>query len=258
MVDLDGVQANVDTVVEIYGDKSDAELLARAEELRASLEARPKPKPPVTLLILFGLFIIISAVYFSDQRAVVAQISYEGISALQDPIQTVSTQTEVIEKTVGSKQFFITAQADYRMTAKVKHIRHYSPNEDATAPIGPYDLALAWGQMADAQMDKYFSYAQTARAYFVDWKSNCPLTRDYILDHSANTHIIPANEQVLKGVQATKVEDTIYLEGHLVNVVAKIDGRDITWQSSLTRTDRGKSCEVFYVKKIMLGNEHFE
>ena len=82
-----------------------------------------------------------------------------------------------------------------------------------------------------------------------------------ISNHSANNHIIAATNNVLEGVK-NKKNDIVYMEGYLVNVFGK--GKDnegiITWDTSLSRDDNSYEggCEVFYVKKLLIGSKTYE
>jgi hypothetical protein len=74
--------------------------------------------------------------------------------------------------------------------------------------------------------------------------------------HSANTHIISANSNITAVLDEVQINDIIYLEGYLVNVITEIEGTTWFVDTSLTRRDTGDGgCEQLYVTKI-IWNEH--
>ncbi len=77
------------------------------------------------------------------------------------------------------------------------------------------------------------------------WTRKFPLSRREIETHSANMHIIPANEKVQTALKEVRRGDIVEFKGSLVKAQAK-DGW--CWVSSLTRADTGNhSCELVWV-----------
>lgn len=106
------------------------------------------------------------------------------------------------------------------------------------------------------EYQKGIKYSQSNRWYHYTYNKDFPLPRSYIYKHSANVHIIPANENITKGLKQIKKNDKVYLEGFLVYVKGKLKNRPGQWKSSLKRNDTGPgSCEVLYLKKIILGDQ---
>ena len=73
------------------------------------------------------------------------------------------------------------------------------------------------------------------------------------ISDAANTHIIPANDEIRDLVGYIRRGDHIKLKGYLVNVSGYRDADRATfvWNSSTSRTDTGPhSCEVFYVTSV--------
>jgi len=80
-----------------------------------------------------------------------------------------------------------------------------------------------------------------------------------VVAHSANNHIVPVNENVGRAVKSVKKKDAVVLEGYLVNIQGSYKGRDVRWNSSLSRTDTGNgSCELFYVTKVRIESKVYE
>ena len=140
----------------------------------------------------------------------------------------------------------ITPLATYTIEARVLSKERY--RYDREADLSPYDLMLGWLEMSDERIVSQFSFSQGQRWGF--WKTDRtpPLKEDEVALFAANTHILPADEAVLKAVKKLREGDVIQASGYLVEVNAEDGWR---WRSSLSRTDtRGGSCEVFWVESI--------
>ena len=72
----------------------------------------------------------------------------------------------------------------------------------------------------------------------------------------ANTHLIPASDNIRKAMRFARKGDTVKLDGYLVNVEALKDGTiKSTWHSSTSREDKGNgACEILYVKNLQIGD----
>ncbi len=145
-------------------------------------------------------------------------------------------------------------QAEYRIAARVLQS---TPYDDWQAAFTPLDLALGWGKLGEPQTDKGIDWWQSDRWYFYRLHrrlGKIPLTQAYIIQHSANVHIIPANEAVAAGLRSLKANDLVFLEGMLVNVVVTEGYTIRKYSTSLTRTDEGDaSCEIMYVERLVTG-----
>jgi hypothetical protein len=79
-------------------------------------------------------------------------------------------------------------------------------------------------------------------------KQALPIPRQTVIEHSANTHVIPADAIIARQLKRLRVGQVVHLTGFLVNGV-RDDGAYIT--TSLTRTDSGPgSCEVVLVHQV--------
>ena len=82
-----------------------------------------------------------------------------------------------------------------------------------------------------------------------------PLTKSEITKSSANTHIIPANEDVEYTLKKIRKGNLIHLEGFLVN----IDKGDYYWRTSTKRTDTGNgACEIVYTERLEILEPNLE
>jgi hypothetical protein len=176
---------------------------------------------------------------------------------LGEPLQTEPDITEPVLINSADNTFLLNLQAKYDVSARVVSKKKYS--WDWNAQLAPYDLALAWGNLNKPDTLPYIRYKQGHRWYYYRYDKNCPYTKQYISQHSANTHVIPATENLKKVLKQIKKNDIIRIEGYLVKINGKVNGRDIWWNSSLTRQDTGNgSCEVLYAKKITHNNKVYE
>ncbi len=167
---------------------------------------------------------------------------WRGIPAARDPIQTDKT----LPRPFNHGDYTIKPLANYAVTAVVLARKRY--HSDASAKIGPVDLALGWGPMSTAVVINDLSISQSGRWYEYRWAKEPPLNGDQIERHSANTHCLPADNTVRSQLLAVKRHDLVTLEGFLVEV----NGPDgYRWRSSLSRNDTGGgACEVMWITRV--------
>ena len=80
--------------------------------------------------------------------------------------------------------------------------------------------------------------------------SGFPIPRREIERHSANMHMIPADDDVADALDEVRVGHVVSLRGHLVEVRGDDGWR---WRSSLTRDDTGaRACELVYVERVII------
>jgi hypothetical protein len=146
-------------------------------------------------------------------------------------------------------KYQVTALADYEIQARVLHTESYWL--DRGADLSPIDLAVGWGRMSDQSIIDQLEFWQGQRWYrYWPRKSRLPLSPDEMNAHSANIHIIPANDELKRTLRSVRVGNLLEMDGYLVQV----DGPDgFTWRSSLSRTDTGAgACELFRVEKVTI------
>jgi hypothetical protein len=135
--------------------------------------------------------------------------------------------------------------ASYQITAAVKSISNYST--DYASQVSPMDLVLAWGKLNQSEIDSHIRYSQNGRWYFFQYDADSPVDLAYIQEHSANVHLIPANDRILSQIKQLRKNDTVQLAGYLVSVLFESG----SWTSSLTRQDAGDgACEIMYVTSV--------
>lgn len=168
-----------------------------------------------------------------------------GVKAAEDPQQV----RILLTSSFKFKDYEITPLADFSIKAKVLSKKNYSLGREAD--ISPVDLALGWGNMSDEEVLKSIKIWQRNRWYW--WKTRkFPIPRREIETHSANMHIIPADDEVRESLKNIRRGDIVEFKGSLVKVIGKDGWR---WFSSLTRDDTGgHSCELVWVDDLNILN----
>lgn len=140
--------------------------------------------------------------------------------------------------------FVVSPLAGFSLEARVLAREDY--RFDAEAALSPTDLALGWHQMADPANYQRLDISQSGRWYHYRWGAEGPpLPPDEIVRSSANMHLIPADDTVARALSRVRPDQTVRLQGWLVQA-RRDDGW--LWRSSLSREDSGDgSCELIYV-----------
>jgi hypothetical protein len=188
----------------------------------------------VAVVFLYGLWHVWS------ERA----ISHPpGVLAPADPVQTNVRGTPPTFIKAG---YTITPLASFDANARVILAEHY--HWDTGADLSPVDLALGWGRMSDSAVLKGLSFSQGNRFYYYRWTGEPPIPPNEIITHSANMHMIPANDAIAKRLSRIHAGNLVHFSGYLIKA-EKSGGW--TWISSLTRDDTGAgACEVVWVEQL--------
>ncbi len=187
--------------------------------------------------LFFSALIIGGWFYFHDTPA-----KWRGMPAAAEPIQTSNN----LPAPFLHGSYTITPLARYKITAITLSRDRY--RFDPGAPISPVDLALGWGPMSVASVINDLSIRQSGRWYEYSYASEPPLDPDAIASHSANTHCLPATDEIRTKLLAVKRHQVVSMEGYLVEVTG---ANGYHWRSSLSRTDTGGgACEVFWITHL--------
>jgi len=209
----------------------------------------------IQLLGLFESLWLFLAVGCSGPEPTVYE--YDPIDTSQEPIQTSYTGDEYFRLEIEGGSFTIRPVASYRVSALVVGKKHYLFGWESD--LSPFDLALAWGKLADPEYDKEMTYSLADRWYYYCYRPRLGLNASYVSSHSSNNHIIPSSENVLNAIGSIGKKEKITVDGFLVNVTGSYKGNRIFWNTSLSRKDTGNgSCEVFYVKRVKVGDRVYE
>ncbi len=139
--------------------------------------------------------------------------------------------------------YTITPLAEFRINAKVLSRKSYSSGRESD--ISPIDFALGWGRMSDEIVLDALDITQSGRWY--RWQTQqLPIPRKEIETHSANMHLVPADEGVEMMIERARKGDIVEISGQLIRADAK-DGWH--WKSSMRRDDVGRgACELIWVE----------
>lgn len=169
-----------------------------------------------------------------------------GAVAPDDPLQTELQPQEV----AYGEGYRVVALAGFDITARVLSVENYYMGSEAE--FSPVDFALGWGPMSDSAVLEKLDISQSGRWYRWRPKDTLPLPKQEISNHSANMHMIPANDAVKSILKTVSRNDVVSIEGKLVQVEKTGGWR---WRSSLTRNDTGNgACELVWVESIHVEN----
>lgn len=204
--------------------------------------------------ILFTCIFFLSFICCNSPEPIYQDASEINVNS--DPIQGSDISKKAI--VISGKNYFFTIKpiASYRISGIVKSKKKYSNGWQSL--LSPIDVALVWGKLAESEMDKFISYHQNNRWYFYKYKEGTPVSKEYIISHSSNNHLIPSSNYIKKAFKLIDEGKSIFIEGYLVNIIGNYKGKNFWWNSSLTRTDSGNgSCELIYVTKINIEGKGF-
>jgi hypothetical protein len=166
----------------------------------------------------------------------------DGVLAADEPRQTDLAGGRKIQ--LG--RWTLTDRAHYRITARILARERY--RFDAMSDLIPEDLAFGWGPMSDNRNLRSVEISQSNRFYYWREPAQAPLSKESIIAHSANTHVIPQDAEVARQLSRLRPGQVVTLSGELVDAV-RDDGRSI--KTSMVRTDTGAgACEVMLVAAV--------
>lgn len=164
-----------------------------------------------------------------------------GILISSDPQQTPSAA-----KPIAHGIYRLQPLAHFAIDARVLHRKVY--RWDGAADLVPVDLALGWGTMSDQRVLDQVTITQSMRFYWFEYKLPPPISKEEIIAHSTNVHVIPATPQIASRCKSLRGGELIHLSGELVEAT-RSDGWK--WRSSLSRNDTGNgACELMLVQEI--------
>jgi hypothetical protein len=179
------------------------------------------------------------------------------IDVSADPLQDMlEADTSVIIK-LNKGAFTIKFVADYTLAGVVVCKQRFSHGWDGN--IAPYDLTFCWGKLTEEYVRKQVSFSHSGRWYHYRYAEDCPVSNQYIIEHTSNNHIIPASENIRLAIRVIKTNTPVMLQGYLVDINGTYKNNPYWWNTSRVRTDTGAhSCEVFYVTSVQIGKDLYE
>ncbi|MGA2708396.1 MAG: hypothetical protein ACLQJ0_17920 [Steroidobacteraceae bacterium] len=196
------------------------------------------PRHPFVAILLSFFFVWSLSNWIADRPV----HPRDGILVDADPQQ--DNYGPSIPVTMG--RWMLTPRAHYEVTARILARERYYI--DGLSDLVPEDLALGWGPMSDNRILRTIDISQSGRFYFWRTHADTPIPFATIIDHSANTHVIPADGAVRRELLGLRRGQLVSLSGDLVDGT-RDDGRWI--KTSLVRDDTGPgACEVLLVRKV--------
>jgi hypothetical protein len=188
-----------------------------------------------------------------------AAVSAAELSAAEEPVQQMLDAAVAEEITLerDGAVWSMTPRADYRIAARVLHSKQY---DDWQSSFVPVDLALGWGMFSEPHIDDWISWHQADRWYCYHYRRilSVPFPQNYVRNHSANVHVIPASDSLARVLRELQGNEVILLEGVLVDVEAHKDGTRLAFRTSLSRSDEGEaSCEIMYVERLVVADVEY-
>ena len=196
-------------------------------------------------IILFALLIWI------DSLSVEKEIAFADLRNLSAPEQKTTSGSRYM----GASDAIVNLQhlAEYKIQGRVVDVQDYIPYSIESF-LSPVDFGIAWGELArDENIEKlefnsignrFLKYNTADREWLADFGG-----WDGVGRYIANNHIIPANKEIKKLIDAVRIDDYVEITGYLVRVTCK--NPNFRWSSSLSRADDGAgACEVLLVEDI--------
>lgn len=176
-----------------------------------------------------------------------AQIKHgAGVLVRDEPVQVMISSAS---ENIRANGWTLKPLAQYTMKARTLGLRSYQ--DDAVAGLAPYDFAAGWGRMSDEAVLERMEISQDNRRYHWRYWGAAPIPEQEITTHSANIHLIPADDSVAQSIASLRIGSLVEMSGWLVE--ATHPGADKPWRSSLTRDDEGEgACEILYVRSLIL------
>lgn len=114
---------------------------------------------------------------------------------------------------------------------------------------------MGWGELSNPDVDEWLNWKQSGRAVYTSWVGRSSFPDNYIREHSANVHIIPATDNLELALKSVSTNDLVLLEGLLVDVEGGTAGKTQLVPTSLSRTDEG--CEILYVERLVVAGMEY-
>jgi hypothetical protein len=215
----------------------------------------PKGKKGVTRWIFLSALVLSALIYVTREKLPPTALLTLPVQ-LGEPIQEPIDSKPTVER-AGNYTYTLTPRYSYDITGVV--VSRYDSGSllDFTHKQDPWnvgDICVVWGKNALSGVYRSLDYRSGEFTCFVKgdraWQKN---GKNFDLTGLSNNHILPANAEVAKTIQAVKIGDQIRLVGNLVDYEIR-DAQGIlvgTRHTSTVRNDTGNgACEVVHVAEV--------
>src|SRR3989339_349391 len=141
----------------------------------------------VSLLILLMVFL-------GCDKPKLSTLEFDKIDVSQDPVQAACASEEPILWNIKKGSFTLTTMAQYKVNGLVISKKYYSDGWDSL--VSPVDLLIVWGKLTEREYNRHITFSHGGRWYHYRWKEGSPVDPAYIITHSSNNHVIPANKNI--------------------------------------------------------------
>ncbi|RJQ42340.1 MAG: hypothetical protein C4534_10540 [Gaiellales bacterium] len=209
-----------------------------------------------TLMLAGALWALLTFAFDSPGYGEEDHFVTYGINSAADPVQK---QSSVFHSTFGTSsgaEVSLFSDMAYSVSAKVESVTAY---DDVMGEFMTYDLLLAWGELADADVDSKLTWEQSDRRGTVSGSLEATgrdIDAAYVISHVSNSHVIAADNNIAAALATIKAGDVVRIEGRLVDI-RMIDGNQLyTVASSKSRTDQGDgACEIILVERVRINEQ---
>lgn len=213
-------------------------------------------------LLLTLLTVLLAAGLLAQKRTIEegvesSSVSY-GINASMEPLQKQTAFYSTVMKS-DSGTATLTSDTLYSISARVESVRGY---DDDISSIAPYDLLLAWGQVAENSDGNSLAWEQSDRQGTVSGslktRGETEIDTAYVISHISNNHVIPANSNIMAGMASIQPGDLVRIDGRLVDLKLTKGSRLLEIDTSRTRYDQGDgACEVILVEHLRVNGRSY-
>lgn len=209
----------------------------------------------VAALMLVALFSFQEKSMALDSNSLVSYGIDAGSIPFQNDVPLFSLNLEY-----DNSEAVLTGGETYSISARAWSTREYS---DSISDIVPYDMLLAWGDMADDEAGDQLSWTQSDRkgqvSGMLGGSDGFDVSSDYVVTHVSNNHLVPANDRIREALSDIEPGDMIRIQGRLVDIkVYTGDGHAYTMSTSRNRADQGDgACEIIYVESLKINENSY-
>lgn len=210
-----------------------------------------KLQAPSALLLLHakirkGINLALSLIFGGSLMALAMSACQPRDSSIENPLQIpLPANTDEL----ALHDWTLQPLASFEIRARVISLHSYRSDPTPAGTLAPFDVALGWGPMADENILKRIEITQHDRQYFWRWWGAAPLPEKDLVSHSANIHLIPADDVIAAQIESLQPGQWVHLRGKLVEASHPKAAK--AWRSSLSRDDQGEgACEILLLESL--------
>lgn len=211
-------------------------------------------KSHIDWFMLFSKYLIVCAIVcgigYWQSRKVPTKFTSPAILQ-KEPVQTGPSKPTFTMEANGHR-YQVDPVNDYEIWGLVVSDHHSDSWNDTSHDswndyINTKDICVIWGaNITNPYLDK-LNFSHGSWTCYVQTKSS-EAWQAFKVDKLSNNHLIPANINIQKLIEKSRVGDEIRMKGHLVNY--NVDGGPFR-KTSVIRTDmENGACEIIYVNEF--------